>query len=362
MYKVLIATNNLTGLYNFRIDLLKMMIHRGYDVIALVPFNGKEGLFQKSGVRLVDIPVNRRGINLSTDLKLLQKYNKIIQREKPDIIITYTIKPNIYVGIIARLSGIPYVANITGMGSTFQRKGILKFIITRIYKIALKKAKIVFFENVANRDFFVIKKIVRNSQCYVLNGAGVDLDKFCFEEYPISDSVVNFLFMGRVMQEKGVDELLIAIQRLIEDGYKVKLTILGAYEENFNNRISNYVQQGFVEYKGTQLDVRAFIVNSHCAVLPSWHEGMSNTNLESASSGRPIITSNIPGCREAVIDGASGLLCEPKNADDLYRVMRKFVELPYDKKKAMGIVGRKHMEQVFDKKTVVEETMGAIFS
>ena len=174
--------------------------------------------------------------------------------------------------------------------------------------------------------------------------------------YPKGDTI-KFLFMGRVMAEKGIDELFIAMQKLVSEGIKCELDVLGRYEENYKEKIHKYEEEGWLHYYGYQEDVRPFIEKCHCFVLPSWHEGMANTNLESAASGRPIITSNIHGCLEAVIENKSGFLVEKKNADDLYEKMKKFSELSYEERKAMGLASRKHMEKIFDKKIVVEDTI-----
>lgn len=226
-------------------------------------------------------------------------------------------------------------------------------------KVACKNAKVVFFENEENRQIFIKERIVRESQTHRLNGAGVNLDKYQVTEYPKGEKI-KFLFMGRVMAEKGIDELFEAMKKLIADGVNCELHVLGGYEEDYKVKIQECENEGWLHYHGYQKDVRPFIKECHCFVLPSWHEGMANTNLESAASGRPVITSNIPGCLEAVVEGKTGFLVERKNADDLYRVMKKFTELSYEEQKTMGLAGRKHMEETFDKKKVVAETIGSL--
>ena len=167
--------------------------------------------------------------------------------------------------------------------------------------------------------------------------------------------------MGRVMKEKGVDELFSAMKNLIADDKKCSLDVLGSFEEKYEDQIKQYEKAGWLRFHGYQTDVRPFIADSHCFVLPSYHEGMANTNLESAATGRPVITTNISGCKEAVVDGESGFLCEVRNADDLYKKMKQFIALSQDKREQMGKAGRKHMEDVFDKKKVVEETVKQIY-
>lgn len=353
--KVMILANNDVGLYQFRKELIEELLKQ-HEVVISLP----DGDFIKPlvdiGCKFIDTPVDRRGINPVTDLKLFNEYCRLMKQESPDLVITYTIKPNVYGGFACRLARITYAVNITGLGTAFENGGLLKKIVTIMNKIACKKAKVVFFENEENRQIFIREKIVKESQTHRLNGAGVNLEKYQVTEYPEGE-VIKFLFMGRVMAEKGIDELFEAMKKLIADGINCELDVLGGYEENYKEKIDKCESEGWLHYHGYQKDVRPFIEKCHCFVLPSWHEGMANTNLESAASGRPVITSNVPGCMEAIIDGKTGYLAERKNADDLYKVMKKFAELPYEERKAMGLAGRKHMEKVFDKKKVVEDTL-----
>ena len=309
------------------------------------------------GCRFLDTPVDRRGINPVTDLKLFIRYWKLLAGEKPDLVITYTIKPNIYGGIVCRLRKIPCAVNITGLGTAFQNRGALRRLVTILYKTALKKAKVVFFENAENMGTLLDEGIVKETQCCLLNGAGVNTDRYALKPYPSEDTPVRFLFMGRVMREKGIDELFAAMERLVGEGYSCELDVLGYYEEDYKEKIDSFVQRGWLRYHGFQRDVTPYIAESHCFVLPSWHEGMANTNLECAAMGRPVITSDIHGCKEAVLENISGLLCAPKNADSLYEAMKRFLAMDPEERAAMGRAGRKHMEEVFDKKKVVEQTI-----
>lgn len=353
--KILILANNDVGLYQFRKELIEELIKKHTVVISL-PDGKLIKPLQDIGCKFIDTYVDRRGINPVKDLKLFLKYQKILNQEKPDLVVTYTIKPNVYGGFACRLKRIPYAVNITGLGTAFEGTGPLKKIVTFMNKIGCKKAKVVFFENEENRQVFIKEKIVKDEQTYRLNGAGVNLEKYQPEPYPESDTI-RFLFMGRIMAEKGIDELFEAMKKLVGAGINCELDLLGYYEENYKEKIEQYEAEGWLHYYGYQEDVRPFIKTCHCFVLPSWHEGMANTNLECAASGRPVITSKIHGCLEAVVDGKTGFLAERKDANDLYRVMKKFTELPYEDRKNMGLAGRKHMEKVFDKKIVVADTM-----
>ncbi len=359
--KILILANNDVGLYKFRKELIEELLQQEKDVYISLPDGDLVRPLEKIGCVFLDTPVDRRGINPKTDLGLFNRYRKMLKEVNPDLVITYTIKPNIYGGIAACLAKKNYAVNITGLGTAFENAGWIRTIVVTLYKFALKKAKVIFFENGANRDELLSFKVCDKEQTVVLNGAGVNTDTYCYLPYPqgndSNEEKIKFLFVGRVMKEKGIDELFAAMKQLVVEGKQCFLDVVGPFEENYKDRLEQYEKDGWLKYHGYQSDIRPFIDNCHCFVLPSYHEGMANTNLECASSGRPVITSNIPGCMEAVIDGVSGLLCEPKNVDSLYRVMRRMAEKSVAERRAMGLAGRRHMEDVFDKKKVVEETM-----
>ena len=357
--KVLILANSSSGLYDFRNELMTAILKKA-EVAASVPMEDKTDEIVSLGCRIIPTDIDRRGINPVTDLKLLMRYRKMLRTEKPNLVITYTIKPNIYGGLACRMGKVPYAVNITGLGTAFQKQGLLRKLVTFLYKTALKKAKVVFFENAANRQIFIDEKIVTEEKCCLLSGAGVNLERYADTPYP-AEKKVRFLFMGRVMKEKGIEELFAAMERLHREGENCCLDVLGSYEENYAEIIRYYETEGWLHYHGYQKDVRPFIREAHCFVLPSYHEGMANTNLECAAMGRPLITSDIPGCREAVAEGISGLLCRSKNADSLYFAMKQFLSLSDAQRQEMGKAGRQHMEAVFDKNKVVEKTIQNLY-
>lgn len=357
--KVVVIGNCSSGMYDFRHELIAELVKRDCLITVLTPFDTKMDELLALGIDVVETPMNRRGINPLEDFKLLRLYHRLLKKLQPDLVITYTIKPNVYGGFASRLLGIPYAVNITGLGTAFQSDGMLRRIVTGMYKLSCKKAKVVFFENSENRRIFISDKIVKEEQTCLLNGAGVNLSHYQVTDYPAGNNT-KFLFIGRVMKEKGVEELFTAMQRLVAEGISCSLDILGGYEEDYKGVVERYAAEGWLHYHGYQADVRHFIAQSHCFVMPSWHEGMANTNLECAASGRPVITSNIHGCLEAVEDGVTGFLCEKKNADDLYRVMKQFAGMNMEARKAMGLSGRKRMETLFDKRQVVDNTIAQL--
>lgn len=356
--KIAILTNFDVGLYQFRRELVEELL-KEHEVLLALPDGDLIRPLEQAGCRFIDVPMERRGLNPVKDLGLMMRYWKLLRRERPDLVITYTIKPNIYGGLVCRCLGIPYAANVTGLGTAFQNDGLLRRLVTMLYKPALGKAKVVFFENAANRQVFLDEGILPEERTCLLHGAGVNLEHYAYAPYPV-DGPVRFLFVGRVMKEKGVKELFAAMERLHGEGYDCCLDVLGGYEEHYEERIRGCEAQGWLRYHGYVTDVRPYIERAHCFVLPSYHEGMANTNLECAAMGRPLITSDIPGCREAVLENQSGLLCRPKDVESLYEAIKGFLALSPETRAQMGRRGRAHMEAVFDKQKVVEETVKAL--
>lgn len=354
MKKILVLANNDVGLYKFRKELIQELL-KDNDVYVSLPYGKLVEPLIQMGCRFIDTPIDRRSINPITDLKLLNRYQKIIKGVKPDLVITYTIKPNIYGSLIARIRHIDYAVNITGLGTMFQSNNLLKKIIVFMYKIALKKVKTVFFENVENKGIFIQNKITEEDKVYVLNGAGVNLEEYPFTEYPKEDKEIRFLFIGRIMKEKGIDEFLYVAKKIKEENKDIQFDIVGPMEDDYENIIKEYIDNDIINYYGYREDVKQYIEGCHCFVLPSYHEGMANTLLEAASMGRPLITSNIHGCKETIKD--NGYLVNVKDKDDLYSKAKEFIKLDYINKAVKASNSRKYIEQAFDKKIVVAETM-----
>lgn len=353
--KILIITNYSRDLYHFRRELI-LEIGKKNDVVLVMPFQGNEEYFQEQGYKCIEVDVDRRGINPIKDLRLLKTYNKIVAEEMPDKVITYSIKPNIYGGFVCSRKKIPYYANVQGLGSAFHKEWLAKFV-TLLYKMAFRKVIKVFFENKVNAYEFVKRKIILKDKICVMHGAGVNLEYFPYCAYP-ENNVFHFLFLGRIMKEKGVDELFEAIRRLWNEyGEKIVLDVGGFFEEEYKEKASHLEKKGIIAYHGFVEDTRPYYAKANCVVLPSYHEGMSNVLLEASATGRPVITSDIPGCREAVEPGKTGYLCEAKNVESLYESMKKMVDMPEDELRRMGKSARERMEKLFDKKRVVKQTL-----
>ena len=360
MSKILMITNHSYMLYRFRLELIQALMKQ-HEVVLSMPFVGHEDDFQALGLRCIETDVDRRGINPATDLKLLCTYRKLLKQERPDLVITYSIKPNIYGGLACRMAGIPYCANVQGLGTAFQRKGLAQFV-TVLYRLALGKAKTVFFENEANAAEFCRRGILAPEKETVLPGAGINLERFPYVAYPENEAV-HFLYLSRIMKETGMDELFAAMRRLREThGDGVVLDIVGFYDDAYYEaQVEQLVAEGIAVYHGFQSDPLPYYAAADCVVLPSYHEGMSNVLLEAAATGRPVITSDIPGCREAVDEGTTGFLCKVRNADSLYAQMARMAAVSVSDRRAMGQAAHEKMVQEFDKHRVVEKTVSALF-
>ncbi len=356
--KILICTNHSYMFYQFRKELTQELL-KDNEVLLSTPFVGHQADLARLGCHLIETPIDRRGINPITDLSLARFYRTLLKREKPDLVITYSIKPNIYAGTVCDELHIPYCVNVQGLGSAFERP-VISTIVTKMYKHALKHAKTTFFENEGDANTFVKLGIQTKDKQTVLHGAGINLESYPLQPYPTNDTF-HFLYLGRIMKEKGMDELFTSLKQLKANGYEFICDFVGFFEESYEEQIKDLERQGIIQFHGFQEDPRPFYKQSDCVILPSYHEGMSNVLLEAAATGRPLITTNIHGCKEAVIDNKTGYLCEPKNQQSLYQKMEQILQTTTQQREQMGIQGRQHMEQTFSKELVVQETIKQLF-
>lgn len=351
--KILILANDDVGLYNFRKELIEQFLNDQNTVYIALPGGEKVIKLMQMGCIFLQTDVDRRGMNPAKDLRLLREYYKIIKKKQPDIVCTYTIKPNIYGGIACQILHKKYIVNITGLGSAIVNGRFLSGMLMALYRLALKKAEMVFFQNKNNMNIMIEKKVVKG-QIGLLPGSGVNLKFHSFEEYPPNTGKITILFLGRVMKDKGIEELLNAASYVKNMYPNVTFRIAGSCEENYSELLSMMEQQRIIEYIGVQDNVHAAIKESHAVLLPSYHEGMSNVLLESAACGRPLLASRIPGCQEIIDEGITGYCFEPKNVQDLEKVVEKFLILPYEDKMKMGIMARKKVENEFDRKIIID--------
>jgi glycosyltransferase involved in cell wall biosynthesis len=357
---VLVLANNDIGLYKFRKELLQELMNRGNEVHVALPYGKLVEKLVEMGCIFHETPIERRGMNPLKDASLFFRYRKLVKDINPDLVITYTIKPNIYGGLAARFAKKRYAVNITGLGSAFQKESILKQVLILMYRVALKKVKVVFFENADNQKTFLESKIINEERTCVLNGAGVNLEEYPFTPYPEDNGEIRFLFIGRIMREKGVDELFEVAKQIRKEYPNVFFDIVGPMEDDYSEIVNELVNAKVINYYGYQEDVRPFIARSHCVVLPSHHEGMSNTLLEAGAMGRPLITSNIPGCKEITINMLNGFTHEPKQPDDLHKAITTFIKLPFEVKTRYANNSYTLVSCEFEKMRIITKVYGKL--
>ena len=357
---VLVLTNHAGGLYSFRKEVMKAIVDDGFQLYISVPDSdeGHVNYFKEIGCHIIKTGFDRRGMNPVADFALMLKYREMINRLKPVAVLSYTIKPNIYGGIACRLTKTLQIANVTGLGDAMENGGLLQKLTTTLYRFGIGKAHQVFFQNVANRDF-CLRCGIADGNSIVLPGSGVNLTDHCAQEYP-PDGVIKFLFIARLLKDKGVEEFFVAAKAIKIKYPETEFQILGWVEGDYESQLNALVKDGTINYLGTTSDIRPYLLNVHCTILPSYHEGMSNVNLESAANGRPVITTDVPGCRETVDDGKTGLLVEAKSADALIRGIERFLALPYKQKAMMGQLAREKVEKEFDRQIVIKAYLNAI--
>lgn len=361
MKKILVLSNNSKGLLSFRKEVLDAICANGYEVVAAIPKADYDSYTGGLKARLIPlINLNRRGINPVTDLKLMREFRKIITTEKPDVVLTYTIKPNIYGGMVCSSRKVPFIVNITGLGSAVENPGWLQKLTVGMYRRAMRGAGKIFFQNSANKDFFRSRDINVAAHAQI-PGSGVNLSHHVIQSYPETDSPVRFLYISRLLKEKGIEEYFAVARHFHELKADVEFHILGACEEDYKEQLAELEKHGIVKYHGVQKDVRPFIARSHCLIHPSFYpEGMSNVLLESSAAGRPVITTRRPGCREIVDEGVNGYLIDPRDTEGLIEAVGRFLSLSHSEKEKMGIAGRRKMEREFDRNIVVKAYLDAI--
>lgn len=354
--KILILTNYANGLYLFRKELLQAFARDGHEVCVSLPPDGN-ALKLKNLCRIIETPFDRRGVNPIKDISLFMSYLRLLKREKPDIVLTYTIKPNLYGGLACRIKGIPYICNVTGLGTAIENGGFLSRILLCFYKMSMKKAQTVFFQNMRNRDFMTKRGIAVNNNA-LLPGSGVNLIEHPFRDYPKEDRHVRFLAVVRIMKDKGIDEYLEAASIMKKRDKSLKFYLVGEYEEETRNiyepRINELCDKKVIKYFGHIDNVEEVMTRSHIIVHPSYHEGLSNVLLEAAACGRPVLATDINGCIETFSEGESGFGFAPGNTDALVSAMEKILLLSAEERRQMGIAGRAWVEKNFDRKFVIK--------
>ncbi|MBQ7172494.1 MAG: GNAT family N-acetyltransferase [Clostridia bacterium] len=365
---IALLTNNDDDIYCFRLELIQSLLANGYRVLISCPDGPKFGAMEEFGLRknqefLYDNPpIDRRGTSVKKDLKLILHYRALFKKYKPAVILAYTAKPNVYGGLVASLRRIPVINNVTGLGSVLKEKGLTKKFIMWLFKMAYRRSACIMFQNSTNMQLAIDLGWVKGDR-RLIPGSGVALSRYPVEEYPeggngIEGKPIVFNYIGRILREKGVDNYMEAARRIKEKYPNTEFNMLGFIEPTevrYHNKLAEFEKNGFIRYHGPQLDVRPWIKRAHAIIHPSiYGEGMSNVLLENASSGRPIITTDNPGCKETVDDGVTGFLYHGGNVDELVEKIEHFIaDLSNDERKQMGLAGREKMEREFSREVVI---------
>lgn len=359
--KVLILTNHQLGLYKFRKELLEKLVEDKAKVYVSVPKDEFTQELTNIGVKVINNSfLDRRGTNPVHDLRLINYWKSILKKIEPDIVLTYTIKPNVYGGYLCGKLGIPYVVNVTGLGTPVKKAGLMQRFILTLCKIGFRKAQKIFFQNDEDRDFMIEKGIVY-SPYDVLPGSGVNLEQYKLIPYPEHDTV-DFVFIARIMKEKGIDQYCEAAKVLCKRYPNTRFHICGFCEEAYEDEIKKLQNEGVINYHGFIKDMYEIYKNVDCIVHPTYYpEGLSNVLLEASASGRPIITTDRSGCREVINDGKNGFLVKEKDTLNLISTLEKFIKISKDQRKKMGLQGRVLVEEKFDRNIVVNSYMEEIY-
>lgn len=359
MKKVLILVNHDVVIYNFRRELVERLLHDGYKVYISSPYGERIDDLVSMGCVYIEASIDRHGTNVFKELKLISYYKRVIKDIKPNVVLSYTIKPNIYGGMACKSLNIPYIANITGLGTAVENAGIMQKITIMLYKIAFKKINCVFFQNTENMQFFVDNNIVVDRH-RLIPGSGVNLEHFQVLDYP-SDETIEFVFISRIMKEKGIDQYLEAAEYIRNKYPNTRFHVCGFCEEAYEEKLKKKQEKGIIFYHGMQRDIRIILEKTHCTIHPTYYpEGMSNVLLESAACGRPIITTNRSGCREIVDDEVNGFVIEQTNTIDLINKIERFIGINYEVRKQMGVFGREKVVKEFDRQFVIKDYMKEI--
>lgn len=362
--KVMISLNTAWNLVNFRAGLIRSLVAAGYEVVAVAPPDKYSPRLRALGCRFVPLPMDNKGTHPGRDMLLFWRFLRLMRKEKPQVYLGYTVKPNIYGSLAAHALKIPVINNIAGLGAVFIQEGWLTRLVRLLYRMALSRSVKVFFQNDDDRALFVSGRLVSEAITDRLPGSGIDLVQFVPMPLP-SKAPVRYLLIARMLWDKGVGEFVEAARILKKQGLQADFCLLGFLEVQnpaaiSRDQMNEWVNEGIVRYLGVSDDVREEIAQADCVVLPSYLEGTPRALLEAAAMARPIVTTNAVGCREVVDDGVNGYLCKPRDATDLAAKMAKIFSLSPSEREAMGLRGREKVERDFDEKIVIRKYLEAI--
>jgi len=377
-----VVANTAFNLYNFRLELIKALMAEGHHVIAIAPKDNYVELLKENNIEFIEIKnLARKGTNPYNDMKLVNEFRKVYKQHKLDVVLQYTIKPNIYGTFAAKLSNIKTICTVTGLGYTFLNESLASKVAHRLYRLAFSYADKVLFQNTDDVETFVTNKLVDRNKTLIVPGSGIDTERFspdfcaekkeeerhCERSEAISTNnedgfvprhhIVKFLMIGRLLKDKGVYEYVEAAKKILAKNKNVEFHLLGEIDNQNPSAIKtkeleDWMIEGTIIYHEHTKDTRPFICKADCVVLPSYREGMPRVILEGMAMAKPCITTDAPGCKDSVIDGESGFICKTADASSLQEKMEYFLSLPETYKKQVSISARKRAEYIFSKNNI----------
>lgn len=363
--RILLTVNAAWNAWNFRRGLLRELLAEGNFVTVLAPPDGSVPKLQNMGCNFIPLRMSPSGLNPVGGLSLVMQLRKVFREQKQDVVLSYTVKNNIFGAMAAKSIGVPFIPNVTGLGTAFLAGKPLEAVASLLYRTAFRGLPTVFFQNEDDHDMFMTRRLVAPGQARVLPGSGIDLRRFGPADFPGPDNGITFLMIARLLRDKGVIEFVEAARMTRAVRPSVRFQLLGASgSDNVSaidaQTVEGWVREGTVEYLGTCDDVRPHIAAAHCVVLPSYREGAPRTLIEAAAMARPVIATDVPGCRAVVTRDITGFLCAPRSAESLAAAIRQFLDLEHETRIAMGQAGRRRMESHFDEAHVISAYRDAI--
>ena len=361
---LLLSANSFWNIANFRGQLVEALVRTGYPVWIAAP-DVDLAWARARGVDAIDIAIDRSGLNPVKDGVLLLDYLRLFRRTKPDFYLGFTAKPNIYGSLAAQLLGVPSLPNVSGLGTAFMSDGPLTRFVSLLYRIAFRRCPIVFFQNPDDLDLFVARKIVRSGQARILPGSGIDLAHFAPAPMPADIDAPTFLFIGRLLGDKGVREFADAARRIRIEQPGWRFQLLGDIDPGNRTGISadelrQWIDDKLIEHLGYSEDIRPHIARASAIVLPSYREGLPRSLLEGAAMARPLIASDVPGNRQLVEHGVNGLLCAARDSGSLADAMLRFGSIAPDHRVQMGLAGRALVEREYGVERVIAAYLEAL--
>ncbi len=362
--KIVIAINASWNIINFRRGLIRALQGAGYQVIALAPEDEYSARFDELGVEFRPIEIDKQGVSPFRDAQLLARYHRVLREIRPAAFLGYTAKPNIYGSLAAHALGIPVINNVAGLGTAFIKEGLLTRIVSGLYRLAFRQSSTVFFQNRDDLDMFVEAGIVRPEQAKLLPGSGINLSDFT--PAPLRrDGPFTFLLIARLLWDKGVREYVEAARLVRAEAPDSRFQLLGFLDVPNRTAVARsdvdaWVTEGLIDYLGSSDDVRPFIADADCVVLPSYREGLPRVLLEGGAMARPLIATDVPGCRQVVDEGRNGFLCTARDPASLAGALLRMLHLPREQRRAMGGAARAKVEAEYDERIAVGRYLDAL--